>query len=453
MKTNISNQIKSFLLDKNKIKIVSIVVLCIFIFSQLFIIFWFTGEQVSDAKRYTSLALSIAEDGAWYPNTTHLHDRYFFGNGYVNFLSLIFRITTNVKFVFIINILLTQLLLGSCLFILKKLSYSPIVRYYFIIMFCLLNTFISEIVVLRTETIFTALCFFALAFLHTNKKHMYILCGIILAIANWIRPLGIAFLLGGIVIHICYKRNFKTILMTISSYVLTITLIGTFSYINCGHFVYQSTTFGVNLLMSANDNADGSYMNITQKGEAGYIAPEKAKDMIFRDYDKYYTDLSLKWIIKNPVRYLSQMPAKLFYLYATETYSGSSYFNNDIATGGMDYIKSIADKLTNHSNEKILFGDILIIFNQIWYMFLCVLAVVGMLIKSIRKNYTILYAYLLTMVFGTCITLVVVGGARYHFPYLPIIIMYASITLENLLNKINIKNATKFEEIGGLECL
>lgn len=435
MKTNINNQIKSFLLDKNKIKIVSIVVWSIFIIAQLFIAFWFDGEQVSDAKRYTSLALSIAEDGTWYPNATHLHNTYFFGNGYVNFLSLIFRITTNLKFVFIINILLTQLILGSCLFILKKLSYSPIVRYYFIIMFCLLNTFISEIVVLRTETIFTALCFFALAFLHTNKKYMYILCGMVLAIANWIRPLGIAFLLGGTVIHICYKRKFKTILMTVFSYLLTIVLIGTFSYANCGHFVYQSTTFGINLLMSANDNADGSYMNITQKGEVGYIEPEKSKDMIFSDYDKYYTDLSLKWIIKNPIRYLSQKPTKLFYLYATETYSGSSYFNNDIATGGIDYIKSVANKLSNASNEKILFGDVLIIFNQIWYMFLCAVAVVGLFIKSIRKTFKILYAYLLILLFGTGITLVVVGGARYHFPYLPIIIMYAATTLEALLKK------------------
>lgn len=453
MKTNINNQIKTFLLDKDKIKIVSIVVWSIFIIAQLFITFWFTGEQVSDAKTYTSLALSIAEDGAWYPNTTHLHNRYFFGNGYVNFLSLIFRITTNVKFIFIINILLTQLLLSSCLFILKKLSYSSIVRYYFIIMFCLLTTFISETVVLRTETIFTALCFFALAFLHTNKKYMYILCGTVLALANWIRPLGIAFLLGGIVIHFFYKREFKTILMTISSYVLTIVLIGTFTYINCGHFVYQSTTFGVNLLMSANDNADGSYMNISQKGEVGYINPEKAKNMIFSDYDKYYTDLSLKWIIKNPIRYLSQKPVKLFFLYATETYSGSSYFNNNIVTSGIDYIKSIAAKLSNHSNEKLLFGDVLIIFNQIWYMFLCALAVIGIFIKSIRKNYKILCAYLLIMVLGTGITLVVVGGARYHFPYLPIIIMCASTTLESLLNNRNIKSVTELEEKNGLERL
>lgn len=435
MKTRTNNPIKSFLTDKDKIKIVSIVVWSIFILSQFIITFWFSGNQISDAKRYTDLALSMAEQKGWYPNTAHLHNTYFFGNGYVNFLSLLFRITTNMKFVFVINILLTQILLGSCLFVFKKLSYSPIAHYYFLIMFCLLNTFISEIVLLRTEMIFTALCFFALAFLYTDKKYMYILCGIVLAIANWIRPLGIAFLFGGIVIHIYYKRKFKTIFMTILSYILTIILIGAFSYINCGHFVYQSTTFGINLLMSANDNADGSYMNITQRGEAGYIDPEKAKDMIFRDYDKHYTDLSIKWIIKNPSRYLSQTPAKLFYLYATETYSGSSYFNNNVATGGIDYIKSIVAKFNNSSDERIQFGDFLIIFNQIWYMFLFTLAFIGLFMKSVRKNIKPLYAYLLIMALGTGITLVVVGAARYHFPYLPVIIMYAAITLETLLNK------------------
>ena len=453
MNLNIGSKIKNFMLNENKIKIVATVIWCLFVISQIFITFWFTGDQISDSETYLSIASSIAKTGTWYPNTTHLHSLYFFGVGYINFLSLIFRVTNNLKVIFVINILLTQLLLGSCLFILKRISYSPVVRYYFVIMFCLLNTFVSETVSLRTETIFTALCFLALAFLHTNKKYTFILCGIILAIANWIRPLGIAFLLGGIAVHIFHKRKFKTILITITSYVLTIVLIGSFSYANSGHFIYQSTTFGVNFLMSANDNGDGSYMDITQKGEAGYIEPQKAKNMIFKDYDKHFTELSLKWIMKNPLKYLAQKPAKLFYLYATETYSGSAYFNNKIATGGIDYIKSLVTKLSKRSNEKILIGDIMIIFNQIWYMLLGVLAVVGVLLKSIRKKYKILYAYLLIMVLGTGITLIVVGGARYHFPYLPIIMMYASIALETLLKKNNFKNSDEFKESNGFECL
>lgn len=426
-------KIKNFLLNERKIKIVSIIIWSMFILSQFILLFWFNGNQISDAKVYTNLALSTAESGTWYPNTTHLHSRYIFGNGYVNFLSLIFRFTTNFKFIFILNIFFTQLLLGSCLFILKKLSYAPIVRDYFVIMFCLLNTFISEIVTLRTEALFTALCFFALAFLHTDKKYMYMLCGIVLGVANWVRPLGIAFLIGGIVLHLFYKRNLKAILATTLSYILTLVIIGTFTYINFGHFVYQSTTLGVNLLMSANDNADGSYMNITEKGQVGYVEPEKAKNMIFKDYDKLYKELSFKWITENPVDYILQTPAKMFYLYATETYSGETYFNNTIRTGGIDYIKLLVKKLKGNSIEKVQFGDILIVFNQLWYMFLCLLAFVGFLTKKIRKNNVFLYAYLLIMLLGTGITLIVVGGARYHFPYLPVIIMYASVSFVALL--------------------
>ncbi len=450
MRLGKKTSIKSILLDENKMKIVAIALWSIFVLSQFVMAFWFSGNQVSDAKIYNDIALSISEDGTWYPNASHLHNRYIYGNGYVNFLSLIYRITTNVKVVYVVNILLTQLLLGSCLFILKKLSYSNITRCYFVIMFCLLNTFISETVVMRTEIIFTALGFFALAFLHTNKKVLYALCGIILGIANWVRPLGIAFLIGAIVIHLLYKRNLKTIITTISSYIVTIVLIGTVTFASCGHFVYQATTFGVNFLMSANDKADGSYMNITQKGEAGYIDPEEAKDMTFKDFDKYYTEKSIKWILKNPVKYLSQTPAKLFYLYATETYSGSAYFNNKVTTGGIDYIKDLVSKITNHSDEPLRLGDVLILFNQIWYMFLCVLAFAGLFIKSVRKNNKFLYAYLLIMILGTGITLVVVGGARYHFPYLPVIIMYASVSFVALMNKTNtksVKGSNGFERL------
>lgn len=442
--------IKNILLDEYKIKIAAIAIWTIFVLSQLIIAFWFNGNQVSDAKIYNNIALSISKEGTWYPNVSHLHATYLYGNGYINFLSLIYRITTNVRFVFVINILLTQLLLGSCLFIFKKLSYSNIIRYYFVIMFCFLNTFISETVCLRTELLFTALSFFALAFLHTNRKIMYALCGIVLAISNWVRPLGIAFLIGAIAIHLFYKRNLKTIITTISSYILTIVLIGVITFSYCGHFVYQATTFGVNLLMSANDNADGSYMEITQKGEAGYVEPEEARDMIFSDYDKLYTEKSFKWILKNPVKYLAQTPTKLFFLYATETYSGSSYFNNEVTTGGMDYIIDLVAKFTNRSIRPLCIGDVLIILNQIWYMFLCTLAIVGLFIKSVRKNNKFLYAYLLIMIIGTGISLVIVGGARYHFPYLPIIIMYASVSFVALLNKTNSKNG---KENKGFECL
>ncbi len=430
-----NNKIKDFFLDEKKIKIVAFVVWCLFILSQIIIAFWFSGKQANDAIDYHNFALANAEAGTWYPNPSYLHHRFFYGNGYVNLLTLIFRVTTNLKVVFILNILLTQLLLGSCLFTLKKLSQPPLVRYYFIIMFCLLNTFISETVALRTELIFTALAFFALAFLHTEKKYTYVLCGLLLGLVNWIRPLAIAFLIGGVAIHLLYKRKIRHILMTVTAYVLTLVTIGTFSYINCGHFIYQATTFPVNFLMSANDDADGTFMRVHEEGQVGYVEPEKAKDMIFKDYDEHYKKLAFDWIKKHPIKYIAQKPAALFYLYATETYSGNAYFNNKIDTAGIDYVKNVAAKLTGRSDEPLLMGDILIIFNQFWYMLLCVLAFAGIFIKSVRKNNWLLHSYLLIMILGTGITILVVAGARYHFPYLPVIMMYAAISFSAMLNK------------------
>lgn len=429
------NRIKNFFLDENKMKIVAFVVWCLFVVSQIIITFWFDGKQANDAIDYRNFALANAEAGTWYPNPSYLHHRFFYGNGYVNLLTLIFRFTTNLKVVFILNILLTQLLLGACLFTLKKLSQGPLVRYYFIIMFCLLNTFISETVALRTEVIFTALAFLALAFLHTEKKYTYVLCGLLLGLANWIRPLGIAFLLGGIAIHLLYKRKLRHILMTVSAYVLTLVVIGTFAYVNCGYFIYQPTTFAVNFLMSANDDANGTSMDVHREGQVGYVEPEKAKDMIFKDYDEHYMKLAFDWIKEHPIEYIAKKPATLFYLYATETYSGSAYFNNEILTGGIDYIKSLAAKLLGRSDEPLLLADILVLLDQLWYMILCGLAFAGIFIKSVRKNNWLLHSYLLIMILGTGITVLVVAGARYHLPYLPVIMMYAAISFSAMLKK------------------
>lgn len=405
--------------------IVSLLCWILLLTAQLMMLISFSGKQISDSATYLSIATKLAERNEWYPSTLNINSDYLFGNGYINLVILCLRLFGNIRVLYYLNILFTQIILFSCLYIIKKTLDSSKVLCWFVILFCLLNTFWSEIVHLRTELPFSALCYLSFALAYSKKKFSYILSGILLAIANWIRPLGIAFMIGLICI-IIYRRTLIHIWKPIASYISVVLLIGTLTYLNCGYFVYQSTTLGVNLMMSAHGNADGSYMDVS---DIAPIPKEQRKNMSFRDVDNFYKKQSVEWIINNPGKYISQIPKKIFYLFSTETYSGSSFYNNKVETGGIDYIKSIYAKVTNKTDKPFLFADLLVLFNQIWYMLIFVLFLIGFGF-SIKYNVWRGFApYMLSLFIGTSITLIIVGGARYHFPYIPVFMMYASLFL------------------------
>ncbi len=418
---------------ENTLKITAIICAIIMLVAQIILLFTFKGEQISDSKTYLRLAKEVAEKGRLYPGTDNLKDVYIFGNGFVNLLGLVIKLTNGIEGMFILNIVFSWTILFCILYILKKNFNEKSVLYIFTILFCLLNTFWSEVVLLRTEMPFTAVAFLGMAVLYSNKKYAPFLSGILFALANWIRPLGLPLILGAIFVLIYQNKKIKDIIKVLVSFVLVIVIIGSLTYLNCGKFIYQSETLGVNLLMSANDNADGSYMDIMQEGEAGYIEPEERQSMIYSDYNSHFMKLSINWIKKHPIKYLSQIPKKMFYLYITETYSGTSYFDNKLATGGIDYIYSVAKKIKGTSNEKLTFGDILIITDQLWYMFIAVMFFVGIFVAIKNNRWRFMLPFWVFMLIGTGINMIVVGGARYHFVYLPIMILGGAIGINNII--------------------
>ncbi len=425
-------------------KTLQILALCswlVLIIAQIIMALLFSGEQISDSAIYLSLAKKALEANTIYPSYLNSHDSFTFGNGYVNLLILIFRFTENLKVAYFINIIATQLLLFCSAYVLHKITKQKIIVCWYIIFFSLLTTFWSEAVQLRTEIIFTSIAFSAVAIAYSKMKFKYISVGIVLALANWVRPLGLAFLFGLTIKLFCDNEKIKSYIKLFSGYFITIVLIGAVTFSQCGVFIYQSTTFGYNLLMSANDNADGSYMNVHTEGNVGYIPPEQKENFSFNDFDEYYVELSVKWLKENPEKYIKQIPTKIFYLFATETYSGSAFFNNTVSTSGIDYIKSLVNKVQGNGTWQI--GDILIIFAQGWYMLIFALFIIGIFIAIKKKSIIRFAPLLLTFLCGTGITILVVGSARYHFPYLPIFMMGAAVSAQAILGRISNKPLSK----------
>jgi hypothetical protein len=308
-------------------------------------------------------------------------------------------------------------------YIIIKLFNNIKIFFVFSVLFCLLPTFWGEIVSVRTEIPYTALSFLGFAVLLNGRKTTSFIAGVILALANWIRPLAIAYLIGMFVYLFLKKSKKNHYILLLSGFLVAISIIGTVTFFNFKHFVFQSSTAGVNLIMGANDDADGSYDDICfQEGKIAYLSRDALNKMSFKEKDKYYKDLTLSWIVKHPIKWLSLFPAKLFVMYSAELYTRAVFFQAD-----EDF--ALKELILRWIRGNIQFPDIILIYCQLLYMFIFVMFCLN-IISSFRTNTMVEKLPLLSIfLIGTMMTIITVGGARYHFPYLPIIMVFAALEI------------------------
>jgi len=392
----------------------------------------FKGEITGDSVRYVTDGMTHATNGTWYPTAESFMDLGgVAGNGYVNFLALLLRITTDLRIIYIGQLLLVQVILFSTVYIAKKISGSVTAGYLTCIIFCLFGTYWGEICIPRTEILFSALSMLALALAVKGGRFSVIGAGAILAYAQWTRPLALAFIISIVWLFLYRGDKFRSYIKLIAGFCAVVVLLTTFTYFNSGEPIFQPTIADGNFLMGANEDADGSYNYVVfEEGHAGYIPREKMFEMEYDEINEFYRETGINWIKANPGRYLLLMPRKIFYFLATETYSGDIYFDNHIRTAGRDYIFSLFDILLGRGERSFAFGDAVMIYTQGFYMIVFALFFFGV-IYSMKKGYwrTMSFLYGIFLI-GLAASLYTVGAARYHFPYLPVMFITAALFVD-----------------------
>ncbi|MDR2478150.1 MAG: hypothetical protein LBD48_02420 [Treponema sp.] len=423
--------LRAILSDEKTMKKVSLISTAFLFAVLIFMVFWFRGPQLSDAVTYIHLAKQSIAMNTFYPHEANIHDTYIFAPGFVNFLIVLFRITSNIKIVFVANIVFMCILLFSMRYIIIRLFQNRHLFYLFSVLFSFFPTYWGEIVSVRTEIPYTALAFLSFAVLLHDKKFSPFAAGILLALANWIRPLALAYFIAMLLYLFIKKAGKLKCFFLIAGFTLTILTIGFITYWNFGYFVFQSTTSGVNLIMGANDDADGSYDDTCfQQGKIAYLDSEAQKTMTFKEKDRYYRNLALEWIAKHPVKWTALLGAKLFVMYSADLYARTVFFQ-----AAEDF--SLASLVFRWIKGNIQAADIILIHSQILYMFIFVLFLVSV-IPMFKKQAIASVLPLFSICFiGTAMTVIILGGARYHFPYLPIFMIFASWFIYTYFLKLN----------------
>jgi hypothetical protein len=411
---------------------ISLLSICVLFCVSTFFIVSFKGPQISDPASYVQLAKNSIESGTYYPNNENLHDGYIFAPGFVNYLIILFKISTNLRIVYVLNLLWTFVLLFSFRYVIACLFNSKQIVSMATIMFCMMPIFWSKVAIVGTDVIYTALAFLSFAILLRGKKYSPIVSGIILAVANWVRPLAPAFLLGMLIYLLIVKQK-KQIVKLFAAFAVFVVLIGLFTYSNFGYFLFQSSTSGVNMIMGTNDDADGG-VNKTcfQEGKIAYLNDNALKTMTFKQKDSYYRGLAVRWIMKHPIKWALLLPKKIFHMYAIEDLSHKYVFvpNLDIDLDSAGYI-------VNHwfANGR-QFADYILMWGQLLYMITAIGFLAGIVILIKQRNILRFLPLFSIFFVGSFMTLVTVGGARYHIPYLPVFIIFTVACLSSLFRRI-----------------
>ncbi len=429
----------------NKVlKIISAICVAVMACIQLFLLFTHISEPTSDAKQYVDLAKNAYENGVWYPSKLNIHDTYLFGNGLVNILILFLKLTGSIAPVYALNFISVYVILFSCCYILKKLLPGSQTVYYFIIIFSISASFWAEVTFVHTDLLFTAAAFAAFALLYNKKGINFILSGVLLAFAGWVRPLAIVFFVGGIWVLINNRVPLKRAAAFVLSFVLAVCTIGTLTYISFGRFEYQSTTGSYNLIMGAFDGADGtSEYSVFEEGNSGYIAPEEKAEMTYEEIGGFYKKQAVDWIKKNPGKYLALMPKKFFVTMYSDTYACSAFYGEDVKTMGTAFYKDIINKVLHKSAEPLSLADIASIYTEAFYLLTLCLGFAAIIILLVKRRAAAFMPFIFTSAGVVGTTMLVVGGPRYHLPMLPILIMAAALTVQCICVKIHRRRVKK----------
>lgn len=378
------------------------------------IVYRWDAPMFSDAANYAQFAYESYGLSSWYPTYEQMHNNAWIANtGYINFLILNLYVFGSLKFVAFQQLALNCLLL-FCIYKLAIKFGGNATGCFAIILFCILPSNLFNTSPLMSDLMCMSLLFASILILRRNFLCLF-LAGMVAAIANWVRPIGIIywpsiFIISLILLHnkVSVRRYALYAIVYISGILVVNSCISALTYHTSGVALSGSTTKGTNMIIGCNNNSDGGYSDeVFQPGMPGYI-PQGELNAVERD--KELTRRSVQWIINHPVKFISLIPAKIFRLWCGD------YYNNTIY------------QATKEKNSM----STIFLWSLTYYMIL-LFALIG--IWKLRKDFWgINAAILLPVILGTGMHFLMYGGMRYHYPMMPPLIFFAAVALQSVCN-------------------
>lgn len=410
-----------------KLKKITLTIGVLWIIAQIILIFIFIDNpQRSDQGIYMKMAEHCIQKNTWYPSIDDINSSYIWAPGLINYFILQLKLFGTLKINSLFNLLM-NIGIVYCTYFLAKKFFNTKIAYLSVIISCLLYSNYFIVIPAGTELpfLFLSLTAFCLS-LKPNNRHL-IIAGLLFALANWIRPLVLIFLITLIIYFIYNKYKLIHYIALLIPILIVSISIGIRNKEIIGIFNFQSTTSGVNLIMTANEKAYGGVATSLLRDTTSTCYIENADKLTFVEKDSIWKKRAIKWIYENPEKFI-----KLYIMKVGGLFIEDSWPDRPIL-GGDGFVDKAAHGQAN--NTEMIKRFLNMFLKSIIYYITCFFCFYS-LIKNRHSIFSNKGWILLILLLGVGITCIFSVSPRYHYPFLFVIIIWAAYGINTFLQKM-----------------
>lgn len=390
-----------------------IMLIGLFTLFQLIILFIFGYTPYPDSNGYILLAQESVAHGELYPIASKLNEYPFLWNiGAINAVAVSLALFHSVSPLLVSYALLKGITAWLFYAVTRKICNSH-VALIALILYLVYPANYGESTSVLSELPFMFFIFLGLYL--SIVRHCNLAGGVMLALANWFRPMAIIFLLA-IIIYNLYK--WRKSLRLLIGYFAMILIIGFMSYQRTGLFIYQAKT-GWMALTDYSTNHTPESMQVREHKEWNVNQKDSAWQSLFMD-----------WLKDHPIEYIQQMPIKLVNTYVSDNVNMCTFIP-DKANKEYMYEEVSMQTLISHFPRLSTIQWVTIV-NLIVYFFLLLSASASLF----YFNKDIYLLPLSIILLGTLLLLFLGHGeARFHITFMPFFIMLSALFINKRIWK------------------
>jgi hypothetical protein len=416
------------------------IILALWVIAQIVVmaLFW-DKQQGSDQGEYIKMALYCFQHNEWYPMKIDTYSDYIWAPGFVNFLILQLKLFGTLHLNMVFNLLMNVAITIE-IYYLSKQFFNKRASILSVIIWCLLYSNLMIVAPAGTEIPFLFLSLTAFCFCLTPRSYLFLIAGVLFALANWVRPFAIVFILVALMFMFWKRYKLINYINLAVSFFIIVFLIGKSTQNKIGYFVFQSSVSGVNLIQTANDKAYGGVATSLFIDTTSIAYIQNASSYTFLQKDSIWKMRAIEWIKQNPFKF-----AKLYFIKFAGLYSEDSWPDRPLLGGAAFVNKYIVDnKMSSSVFWKEMFNRGL---KSIVYYFVLIAFFYSIIInrKSLFSEKGII---LMVLVIGTFITNIFPVSPRYHYSFLFVIVLFAAYGIDTFLTNAK-DNTDKIKTAGG----
>ena len=393
--------------DRHRQLILGLIVL--FTVLQLAILFAFGYTPYPDSNGYLLLAQESLQYSEPYPIVSKLNDYPFLWNiGTINITAVSLALFHSVTPLLVLYSLMKGITAWLFYALTDKIWGSK-TAFIALIIYLIYPANYGEGTSLLSELPF--MFFIMLGMYLSIVRNYSFLGGMMLAVANWFRPMSVIFLLAIIIFFLIkWRKSIKLLL----GYSVMIALIGFCTMHRTGLFLYQAKTGWMALADYSTNHAPES-MQVRDHQEWNVSQKDSAWQALFFD-----------WLKNHPSEYVQQMPAKLINTYVSDNVNMCTFIPHKAHKEYM--YEEVSMQTLISCFPKLSAVQWLTLGNLAIYCLLLLSAVISLI--YFKKDTHLLPVSIIVL--GTLLLLFLGHGeARFHLPFMPFIIMLSASFINN----------------------